>query len=349
MTSPLLEIEGLTVSYRRAGEWGTAVSNVSLGIGGGEAYGLVGESGCGKTTLALALMRYLPRNGRIDAGAIRVEGEDLIRLQGEALRRWRGARLGMVYQDPAGALNPALRVGDQIAEVYRFHRGAGRREAVRRAADALVKVAMPDPDDLMRRYPHQLSGGQQQRVVIAMALAGSPRLLILDEPTTGLDVTIEAEIIDPSPRSAPRSTRRSCSSVTTSDSSPGCATGSASCTRAGSSRKAPRTTSSTPPATPTRWACSAVFPGSSLGRGGSGSSPSRARSPSSAMPSPGAPSTPGASWRRSGAAAASRSCTLWGPGGTAGATSGKTSRACRIRTRPPSPEQGANPKRRCSR
>ena len=196
MTPPLLEVEGLTVSYRRAGAWGTAVSNVSLGIGRGEAYGLVGESGCGKTTLALALMRYLPRNGRIDAGAIRVDGEDLTRLDGEALRRWRGARLAMVYQDPAGALNPALRVGDQIAEVYRFHRGAGRKEAARRAAEALAKVAMPDPDDIMRRYPHQLSGGQQQRVVIAMALAGGPRLLLLDEPTTGLDVTIEAEIID---------------------------------------------------------------------------------------------------------------------------------------------------------
>ena len=196
MTAPLLEVEGLTVAYRRASEWGTAVSNVSLGIGGGEAYGLVGESGSGKTTLALAVMRYLPRNSRIDAGAIRLDGEDLTRLEGDALRRWRGARLAMVYQDPAGALNPALRVGDQLAEVYRFHRGAGRREAVRRAADALAKVAMPDPEDILRRYPHQLSGGQQQRVVIAMALAGSPRLLILDEPTTGLDVTIEAEIID---------------------------------------------------------------------------------------------------------------------------------------------------------
>ena len=196
MTPPLLEVEGLTVSYRRAGTWGTAVSNVSLGIGRGEAYGLVGESGCGKTTLALALMRYLPRNGRIDAGAIRVEGEDLIRLQGEALRRWRGARLGMVYQDPAGALNPALRVGDQIAEVYRFHRGAGRREAVRRAADALVKVAMPDPDDLMRRYPHQLSGGQRQRVAIARAIILRPHLVLADEPTSSLDVSVQAQILN---------------------------------------------------------------------------------------------------------------------------------------------------------
>ncbi|HYM92017.1 MAG TPA: ABC transporter ATP-binding protein [bacterium] len=196
MTTPALEVLGLTVSYRRAGEWATAVSSVSLAIGAGEAYGLVGESGCGKTTLALALMRYLPRNGRIDAGAIRVDGHDLARMAERDLRRWRGTRLAMVYQDPASALNPALRIGDQIAEVYRFHRGETPRGALRSAHEALVRVRMPDPGAVLHRYPHQLSGGQQQRVVIAMALAGNPRLLILDEPTTGLDVTIEAEVLE---------------------------------------------------------------------------------------------------------------------------------------------------------
>ncbi len=196
MSAPVLEVEGLTVSYRRAGEWATAVSDVSLAIAAGEAYGLVGESGCGKTTLALSLVRYLPRNGRVDRGVIRVDGQDLLRLKDAELRRWLGARVAMVYQDPVSALNPALRIGDQIAEVYRFHQGVSRGEALARARAALARVAMPDPDGALRRYPHQLSGGQQQRVVIAMALAGAPRLLILDEPTTGLDATIEAEVLD---------------------------------------------------------------------------------------------------------------------------------------------------------
>jgi peptide/nickel transport system ATP-binding protein len=196
MTTPALEVDGLTVSYRRSGEWAGALSAVSLAIAPGEAYGLVGESGCGKTTLALSLMRYLPRNGRIDAGAIRVEGHDLTRVDGRELQRWRGSRLAMVYQDPASALNPALRIGDQIAEGYRFHHRMTHRDALRQAGEALARVRMADPDAILRRYPHQLSGGQQQRVVIAMALAGNPRLLILDEPTTGLDVTIEAEVLE---------------------------------------------------------------------------------------------------------------------------------------------------------
>ncbi len=196
MSAPILAVEGLTVSYRRAGEWTSALSNVSLAIGSGEAYGVVGESGCGKTTLALSLMRYLPRNGRVETGAIRVDGEDLLRLPPDKLRRWRGGRLAMVYQDPASALNPALRIGDQIAEVYQFHQGVSRAQALRAAGEALARVAMPDPTEIASRYPHQLSGGQQQRVVIAMALAANPRVLILDEPTTGLDTTIEAQILD---------------------------------------------------------------------------------------------------------------------------------------------------------
>jgi peptide/nickel transport system ATP-binding protein len=196
MSAPVLDVQDLAVSYRRAGEWAPALAGVSLQVAGGEAYGLVGESGSGKSTLALSLMRYLPRNGRIDAGAIRVEGHDLLGLDDRELRRWRGTRLAIVYQDPVSALNPALRVGDQIAEVYRFHRGIRRPEALGLARDALARVAMPDPGDILRRYPHELSGGQQQRVVIAMALAPDPRLLILDEPTTGLDATVEAAILD---------------------------------------------------------------------------------------------------------------------------------------------------------
>ncbi len=196
MSAPALSVEDLRVSYRRAGVWTPVLSSVSLTIGAGEAYGLVGESGCGKTTLALSLMRYLPRSGRVDAGVIRVDGQDLLQLGEAELRGWLGTRLAMVYQDPTSALNPSLRVGDQIAEVYRFHQALSRAEALRRARESLVGVAMPDPDSVLRRYPHQLSGGQQQRVVIAMALAGSPRLLVLDEPTTGLDATIEAEVLD---------------------------------------------------------------------------------------------------------------------------------------------------------
>jgi peptide/nickel transport system ATP-binding protein len=173
-----------------------AVTGVSLEIGAGEAYGLVGESGCGKTTTALALMRYLPLNGRVDRGSIAFDGEDMLGMSGERLREIRGTKLGMVYQDPATALNPSIRVGAQIAEVYRFHFGLSKRDALERARGALERVAMPDPGVVLRRYPFQLSGGQQQRVVIAMALAGDPRLLVLDEPTTGLDATVEAEVLD---------------------------------------------------------------------------------------------------------------------------------------------------------
>lgn len=196
MSTPVLEVGGLTVSYRRAGEWIPVVHDVSITVTAGQAYGLVGESGCGKTTLALSLMRYLPRNGRVEAGVIRLDGHDLLQMDATELRRWRGTRLAMVYQDPAGSLNPTLRIGDQVAELYQFHQGVRRKEALRRARDALTQVAIADPEDVLRRYPHQLSGGQQQRVMIAMAIAGNPRLLILDEPTTGLDAPIEAEILD---------------------------------------------------------------------------------------------------------------------------------------------------------
>jgi len=193
---PVLSVAGLKVTFVRRDRELPVVKGVSLEIAPGEAYGLVGESGCGKTTLALALMRYLPANGRVDAGSVRIDGEDVFSLPEERLRELRGTKLAMVYQDPASALNPSMKVGEQIAEVYRFHEGLSRAAALAAARDSLERVAMPDPDATLERYPFQLSGGQQQRVVIAMALAGDPRLLVLDEPTTGLDATVEAEVLD---------------------------------------------------------------------------------------------------------------------------------------------------------
>jgi peptide/nickel transport system ATP-binding protein len=190
-----LELEELDVVYRVRGVDRQVLRGVTLAVGPGEAYGLVGESGCGKSTTALAVVRYLPRNGRVRSGAIRVAGTDVLDLSKERLRRLRADKLSMVYQNPADALNPSIKIGAQVAEVFRVH-GVARHEALERARDALVKVQIADPGQVLARYPHQLSGGMQQRVVIAMALAKDPALLILDEPTTGLDATVEAEVLD---------------------------------------------------------------------------------------------------------------------------------------------------------
>ena len=190
-----LELEDLDVAYRVRGRDRQVLRGLTLQVGRGEAYGLVGESGCGKSTAALAVVRYLPRNGFVRSGSIRIDGREVLSLSGARLRRLRSESVSMVYQDPGAALNPSIRIGNQVAEVFRLG-GAGKAEALDRAREALKRVQIADPGSVMSRYPHQLSGGMQQRVVIAMALAIDPALLILDEPTTGLDATVEAEVLD---------------------------------------------------------------------------------------------------------------------------------------------------------
>jgi peptide/nickel transport system ATP-binding protein len=192
---PTLRVDGLDVTYRVRGRDRLALKNVSFEIGRNESYGLVGESGSGKSTVALTLTRYLPRNGRVSAGSVNINGADPMQMGASALRDLRAHTVSMVYQEPGKALNPSIRVGRQIAEVYELA-GASRAKAADRAAEMLRKVQIPDPRRIMERYPHQLSGGMAQRVVIAMAIAAEPSLLILDEPTTALDATVEAEVLD---------------------------------------------------------------------------------------------------------------------------------------------------------
>ena len=190
-----LEVDDLRLAYRVRGIDRPVLRGVSFSIERGRSYGLVGESGCGKSTVALALVRYLPRNGRVTGGDVHVDGEDVLALRGRGLRDYHARTVSMVYQNPGAALNPGLRIGQQVAEAFTVL-GASNREALDRAHAALAKVQIADVGSVMGRYPHQLSGGMQQRVVIAMALAKDPALLILDEPTTGLDATVEAEVLD---------------------------------------------------------------------------------------------------------------------------------------------------------
>ncbi|WP_292413416.1 ABC transporter ATP-binding protein [Mesorhizobium sp.] len=190
-----LELRDLSVAYRVGGRNRAVLRNVNLTIGRGEAYGLVGESGCGKSTAALAVVRYLPRNGSITGGSIALDGQDVMKLDGEALRRARAESVSMVYQDPGKALNPSLRIGRQLTEIFELA-GITGQAASDKANAMLNLVRISDPASVMQRYPHQLSGGMQQRVAIAMALANDPSMLILDEPTTGLDATVEAEVLD---------------------------------------------------------------------------------------------------------------------------------------------------------
>jgi peptide/nickel transport system ATP-binding protein len=191
-----LRFEDVSVTYRTGRRERRVLSGVSLAIGRGESYGLVGESGCGKSTAAFAAIRYLARNGRVSGGRIWVDGRDLMALSQPELRRLRTQSVSMVYQDPGRALNPSLRIGRQMMEVFEVAEGLSGAAALARSREMLARVQIGSPDRALRSYPHELSGGMQQRVIIAMALSTNPALLILDEPTTGLDATVEAEVLD---------------------------------------------------------------------------------------------------------------------------------------------------------
>jgi oligopeptide/dipeptide ABC transporter ATP-binding protein len=197
--APLLDIQNLTIQFATANGMVTAVRDVSFQIGEGEVLGLVGESGSGKSVSSLAILRLLPPQARIN-GTIRFRGEDLLSLPLQQMQHIRGAGVSMIFQEPMTALNPVMRVGDQIAEAVLAHGGNGhgrvsKAEAWNRSVEALRTVAIPEPDRRARSYPHQLSGGQRQRVMIAMAVVNRPGLLIADEPTTALDVTIQAQVL----------------------------------------------------------------------------------------------------------------------------------------------------------
>jgi peptide/nickel transport system ATP-binding protein len=194
---PLLAVDDLSVTFLRRGAAPLhAVSDVSFTVRPGEHVGLVGESGSGKSVTSLAIMGLLPSAGVDVAGRVDYDGDDLLEMDAERRRALRGREIAMVFQDPMTSLNPVLRIGLQIAEVVQRHRGLDKSEAMEAASDLLNTVGIPDPGRRVREYPHQLSGGMRQRVLIAMALACQPRLLIADEPTTALDVTIQAQILE---------------------------------------------------------------------------------------------------------------------------------------------------------
>jgi peptide/nickel transport system ATP-binding protein len=193
--APLVELRGVSVDFAAEGGRVSAVSDVSLEIRPGEIFGLVGESGCGKTTLALALMRLLPRTAGV-AGSISFQGREILALDDEEMRALRGDRVSMVFQDPLTSLDPAFSIGSQVAETIRAHRDVARDAARERAVALLKEVGIPAAAERYDDPPHRLSGGMRQRVVIATALANEPALLLADEPTTALDVTIQAQILD---------------------------------------------------------------------------------------------------------------------------------------------------------
>ncbi|WP_227286627.1 MULTISPECIES: ABC transporter ATP-binding protein [Paracoccaceae] len=193
---PILEIDKLSISFFTRLREIPAVMDFSANVMPGEALGLVGESGCGKSTVALGVMQDLGVNGKIVGGTIKFKGRDLSEMSPEELRDIRGSQIAMIYQEPMASLNPAMKIGKQLAEVPVIHEGISEEEAMKRARQVVEDVKLPDPDRILKAYPHQLSGGQQQRIVIAMALMSKPSLLILDEPTTALDVTVEAAIVE---------------------------------------------------------------------------------------------------------------------------------------------------------
>jgi oligopeptide/dipeptide ABC transporter ATP-binding protein len=195
MDAPLLSVEGLVTHIPTHAGPVRAVDGVDISVMPGEAVALVGESGCGKSMTALSIMRLLRPPARSIAGRVVFEGQDLLSLDDRAMRALRGDRLGMIFQDPMTFLNPLMRVGDQIAEALALHRGQSMQQARAAAEEALRRVRIPDPAGVARNYPHQLSGGMRQRALIAMAIACRPALLIADEPTTALDVTVQAQIM----------------------------------------------------------------------------------------------------------------------------------------------------------
>ena len=197
MTKPLLTIEQLAISFPSEAGRTPVVDRVGVSITAGETLALVGESGCGKSMTALAIMRLVPRPGRIEpASRMLFEDQDLMSLSVPQMRALRGSKIGMIFQEPMTSLNPVTRVGDQVMEAIRLHANVSRAEARRRVLDQFSQVGIPSPEMRFDAYPHQLSGGLKQRVMIAMAMAMQPRLLIADEPTTALDATIRAQILD---------------------------------------------------------------------------------------------------------------------------------------------------------
>ena len=194
---PLLQVEDLRTWFHTDEGTAKAVDGVSFGLAEQETLGIVGESGCGKSVTALSILRLIPDPpGRVEGGSVRFQGRDLLALSEKEMRRIRGNEIAMIFQEPMTSLNPVYTIGEQISEVLRLHRGLSRGEAEERAVEMLRRVRIPDPEQRVEEYPHQLSGGQRQRVMIAMALACDPALLIADEPTTALDVTVQAQILD---------------------------------------------------------------------------------------------------------------------------------------------------------
>lgn len=197
MKEVLLEIRNLQTHFKTDEGEARAVNGVDLKVPKGETLGLVGESGCGKSVTALSIMRLVPEPpGRIIGGEIIFDGQDILKLREAEMRRMRGNTLSMIFQEPMTALNPVYRIGSQMAEVIQLHQKVSKKEAMDRALDMLHKVGIPDPKQRLREYPHQMSGGMRQRVLIAMALSSHPKMVIADEPTTALDVTIQAQILD---------------------------------------------------------------------------------------------------------------------------------------------------------
>jgi len=196
MQEKLLEIKNLTTSFRLQNGWFSAIEDLSLSLNANETLALVGESGCGKSVTAYSIMRLLPQPGsRIDGGEVLFHGRDILKLSDAEMRKLRGSKLAMIFQEPMTSLNPALTIGQQIAEVLYYHKGMNRQKALKAALGLLDQVKIPAAASRLNDYPHHLSGGMRQRVMIAMALAGRPEIMLADEPTTALDVTIQAQVL----------------------------------------------------------------------------------------------------------------------------------------------------------